>query len=226
LVNIEFPHDEETGLPLVEPNIVQEWVKVVGDAVPDTVCVTGSPYPLKEIPFKNIQEKKTELVEFGKEMAYMQAGANPLSLGGSSTNSSVGVTQNLIYIQSLVFSMLDKIQSWFNYRITAINTRKQYNFLLNIWKTTWFNLQEVFDKEYKLTSIGGSLNVVSSIAGHNADSYNASLEYENLVKSKDAWVVPANMNQSSANSDEGGRPTTSNPSDTTVVTRDKESNVR
>jgi len=225
LINIEFPNDKETGIPLIEPDRVAEWVNIVAQGVPETVCVTGSPYPLKEIPFKSIQNEKTSIIEFAKNMAYMQGGANPLVLGGSSTNSSVGVTQNLIYIQSIVFSILDKIQSWFNYRISNVNLRKKYTFKLNIWKITYFNQTEEFDKEYKLTSIGGSLDKIVSKAGHNADDYNAGLEYENLVKSKSLWKPPLNMNQ--ANSDDsGGRPTTNNPSDATIIGQDKESNIR
>jgi len=227
LINIEFPHDKETGIPLVEPDVVSQWVNVVASGVSDKVTITGSPYPLKEIPFRSIQNEKTNLAEFSKSMAYMQAGANPLLLGGSSTNSSVGITQNLVYIQSIVFSMLDKIQSWFNYRISNVNLRKKYTFKLNIWKITWYNQQEIFDREYKLTSIGGSLNVISSINGHSADDYNASLIYENLVKSKDSWRPPLNMNQGS-NDDEGGRPKVSDGeiSNGGTISRDKENNNR
>ena len=228
LINIEFPHDEQTGIPLVEPDIVAQWVNVVAAGVPETVCVTGSPYPLREIPFKSIQSEKTGLIEFAKSMAYMQAGANPLLLGGSSTNSSVGVTQNLIYIQSLVFSMLDKIQSWFNYRISNVNLRKKYTFKLSIWKITWYNKKEEIDNEYKLTSIGGSLNVISSKIGHNSDDYNAGLDYENLIKSKDSWKPPKNMNQGSNSDDTGGRPAVADGdlSDGGIVARDGETNKR
>lgn len=229
LINIEFPNDPETGIPLIEPDRVAEWVNIVASGVPETVCVTGSPYPLKEIPFKSIQNEKTSLIEFSKNMAYMQSGANPLLLGGSSTNSSVGVTQNLVYIQSLVFNMLDKIQSWFNYRISNVNLRKKYTFKLNIWKITWFNQTEQIEQEYKLTSIGGSLNILSSKIGHNSDDYNATLEYENLVKSKDLWVAPINMNQNAGNSDDaGGRPNVADGklSDGGIIARDGETNKR
>ena len=224
LINIEFPNQD--GVPLVEPDVVAQWVNVVASGVPETVCVTGSPFPLKEIPFKSIQNEKTSLIEFTKSMAYMQSGANPLLLGGSSTNSSVGISQNLIYIQSIVFNMLDKIQSWFNYRISNVNLRKKYTFKLNIWKLTWFNQNEEFEKEHKLTSIGGSLNVLSTKCGHSSDDYNATLEYENLIKSKDLWIAPVNMNQSGNTDDKGGRPETDDPSGNTIISRDKENNNR
>ena len=226
LINIEFPNQE--GVPLVEPEIVAQWVNVVASGVPSSVSVTGSPFPLKEIPFKSIQNEKTNLAEFAKSMAYMQAGANPLLLGGSSTNSSVGITQNLVYIQSNVFNILDKIQSWFNYRISNVNLRKKYTFKLYIWKITWYNQQEEFDKEYKLTSIGGSLDKIVSKAGHNADDYNAGLEYENLVKSKSLWKPPLNMNQSGNPDDTGGRPTIADKdlTDGGITARDGETNKR
>ena len=224
LINIEFPHDKQTGIPLVEPDVVAQWVNVVASGVPETVCVTGSPYPLKEIPFKSIQNEKTGLIEFAKSMAYMQGGTNPLLLGGSSTNSSVGVTQNLVYIQSNVFNMLDKIQSWFNYRISNVNLRKKYTFKLNIWKITWFNVKDEFEREYKLSTIGGSLSVLSSKCGHNSDDYNATLEYENLVKSKDLWIPPKNMNQQAVDN-KGGNPGTDDPAGNTIIGRDKESNL-
>ena len=229
LINIEFPHDKETGIPLVEPDIVSQWVNVVASGVSDKVTITGSPYPLREIPFRSIQNEKTNLAEFAKSMAYMQAGANPLLLGGSSTNSSVGIAQNLIYIQSIVFSMLDKIQSWFNYRISNVNLRKKYTFKLNIWKTTWYNQQEFFDREYKLTSIGGSLNILTSINGHNTNDYNATLEFENLIKSKGLWVAPISMNQNSGSQDdEGGRPSVADGdlTDGGIKARDGETNKR
>ena len=227
LINVEFPHDPESGIPLIEPDVVSQWVNIIASGVPNSITVTGSPYKLSEIPFKSVQNEKTNLAEFTKSMAYMQAGTNPLLLGGSSTNSSVGITQNLVYIQSIIFSMLDKIQSWFNYRISNVNLRKKYTFRLNIWKTTWYNQQEFFDREYKLTSIGGSLNVITSINGHNADDYNASLIYENLVESKDLWRPPLNMNQGS-NDDEGGRPKVSDGeiSNGGTISRDKENNNR
>ena len=227
LINIEFPNQE--GVPLVEPDVVKQWVEVVAAGVPSTVSITGSPFPLKDIPFKSIQEKQTKIVEFAKSMAYMQAGANPLLLGGSSTNSSVGITQNLIYIQSLVFNILDKIQSWFNYRISNVNLRKKYTFKLNIWKITYFNQSEQIENEYKLTTIGGSLGILSSKLGHNSDSYNATLEYENLVKSKSNWRTPVNMNQNSGNQDDkGGRPSVADGdlSDAGTISRDKENNNR
>ncbi|MDD4156593.1 MAG: hypothetical protein PHY08_08490 [Candidatus Cloacimonetes bacterium] len=229
MLAIEFPHDPESGIPLIEPERVHEWVDVVASGCSDNVCVIGAPYKINEIPFKSIQNEKTNLAEFAKTMAYMQAGANPLLLGGSSTNSSVGITQNLVYIQSLVFSMLDKIQSWFNYRISNVNLRKKYTFKLNIWKITYFNQQEEFDKEYKLTTIGGSLNIISSMAGHNADDYNSTLLYENLIKSKSNWRTPVNMNQNSGNQDDkGGRPSVADGdlSDAGTVSRDKENNNR
>ena len=225
MVSINFPTDQESGIPLVEPDVVSSWVSTVAANLPDSVCVVGSPYKLEEISFKSVQNEKENLAEFTKSMAYIQAGANPLPLGGSSTNSSVGITQNLIYIQSVVFSMLDKIQSWFNYRISNVNLRKKYTFRLNIWKTTWYNQQDIFDREYKLTSIGGSLNVISSINGHSVDDYNASLIYENLIKSKEFWRPPLNMNQGSNLDDIGGRPEVDNPTDSGIVTRDKETNM-
>ena len=226
LINIEFPNQE--GVPLVEPEVVAQWVNVVASGVPSSVSVTGSPFPLREIPFKSVQNEKTSLAEFTKSMAYMQAGANPLLLGGSSTNSSVGITQNLVYIQSLVFSMLDKIQSWFNYRISNVNLRKKYTFKLNIWKITYFNQQEQFDKEYKLTTIGGSLNIISSMAGHSVDDYNSTLLYENLTKTKMTWVAPRNMNQVGNQNDKGGRPSVADGdlSDGGTISRDKENNNR
>lgn len=227
LINIEFPNQD--GIPLVEPDVVSSWVSVVASGVPESVCVTGSPFPLKEIPFKSIQNEKTNLAEFTKSMAYMQAGANPLLLGGSSTNSSVGITQNLVYIQSLVFNMLDKIQSWFNYRISNVNLRKKYTFKLNIWKITYFNQADAIEQEYKLTSIGGSLDILISKLGHDSNSYNATLQYENLVKSKDLWIPPINMNQNSGNQDDkGGRPSVADGdlSDAGIVSRDKENNNR
>jgi len=226
LINIEFPHDKETGIPLVEPDVVSQWVNVVASGVSDKVTITGSPYPLKEIPFRSIQNEKTSLVEFAKNMAYMQSGANPLLLGGSSTNSSVGVSQNLVYIQSNVFSILDKIQSWFNYRIGNVNLRKKYTFTLDIWKITYFNQTEEFDKEYKLATIGGDLDILVSKAGHSSDNYNAALDYNNLIKSKDKWLPPKNMNQTSGSDDKGGAPKTSTPSDATIIGQDKESNIR
>ena len=226
MVSIKFPTDEESGIPLVEPEVVSSWVDVVSQGLPESVCVVGSPYKLEEISFKSVQNEKESLAEFAKSMAYMQAGANPLLLGGSSTNSSVGVTQNLVYIQSNVFNMLDKIQSWFNYRISNVNLRKKYTFKLSIWKITWFNQTEMFDREYKLTSIGGSFDILASIGGHNSNDYNASLEYENLTKSKLNWVAPVNMNQATNSDDKGGAPKTSTPSDATIIGQDKESNIR
>ena len=121
--------------------------------------------------------------------------------------------------------MFDKIQCWFNFRIANINARKKYTFKLTIWKLTWFNIQEEFDREYKLSSIGGSLNVLASKSGHDCDSYNATLEYENIIKSKDLWIPPKNMNQTSG-ADEGGRPTVDNPEDAGQRTRDQEGNIR
>jgi len=226
MVAITFPHDEESGIPLVEPDVVRQWVEVVSQGLPDSVCVVGSPYKLEQIPFKSVQNEKISLIEFSKSMAYMQGGANPLLLGGSSTNSSVGITQNLVYMQSLVFNMLDKIQSWFNYRISNVNLRKKYTFRLNIWKITWYNQKEQIENEYKLTTIGGSLNIITSKLGNDSDCYNASLEYENLIKSKDLWIPPVNMNQSGNSDDEGGRPETDNPSGNTIISRDKENNNR
>jgi len=229
LVAITFPHDPDSGIPLVEPDVVHQWVDVVSRGLPESVCVVGSPYKLEQIPFKSVQNEKIDLIEFSKSMAYMQSGANPLLLGGSSTNSSVGINQNLIYIQSLVFPMLDKIQSWFNYRISNVNLRKKYTFKLSIWKTTWFNIQEEVDREYKLTTIGGSFGILSSKIGHNNDSYLASLEYENLTKSKKSWVTPVSMNQNSGNQDDkGGRPsvTDGDLSDGGTISRDKENNNR
>jgi len=226
MVAINFPTDQDSGIPLVEPDVVSSWVSAVAANLPENVCVVGSPYELSEISFKSVQNEKTNLAEFSKSMAYMQAGANPLLLGGSSTNSSVGITQNLVYIQSLVFAMLDKIQSWFNYRISNVNLRKKYTFRLNIWKTSWYNQQEEVDKEYKLTTIGGSFNVIATKLGHDSNAYNATLEYENLIKSKESWVTPINMNQNTVNSDKGGRPETSDPSDNTIISQDKENNNR
>ena len=227
LINVEFPHDLETGIPLIEPDVVSQWVNIIASGVPNSVSVTGSPYKLSEIPFKSVQNEKTNLADFTKSMAYMQAGANPLLLGGSSTNSSVGITQNLVYIQSLVFAMLDKIQSWFNYRISNVNLRKKYTFKLNIWKITYFNQNDEIEREYKLTTIGGSLNILATKCGHDSSSYNASLLYENITKSKSNWRPPLNMNQ--ANSDDaGGRPKVDDGqiSDNGVVSRDKENNNR
>jgi len=226
MVSIKFPTDEESGIPLVEPEVVSSWVDVVSQGLPESVCVVGSPYKLEEISFKSVQNEKESLAEFAKSMAYMQAGANPLLLGGSSTNSSVGVTQNLVYIQSNVFSILDKIQSWFNYRISNVNLRKKYTFKLNIWKITWYNQTEAIEQEYKLTSIGGSLSVLSSKVGHTDCDYDATLQYENLTKSKDNWRAPVNMNQATNSDNTGGAPTTSTPSDSTIIGQDKESNIR
>ena len=122
--------------------------------------------------------------------------------------------------------MLDKIQSWFNYRISNVNLRKKYTFRLNIWKTTWFNQKEQIENEYKLTTIGGSLNIITSKIGNDSDCYNASLEYENLVKSKSNWIPPTNMNQSGNSDDKGGAPETDDPADNTIISQDKENNNR
>ena len=91
------------------------------------------------------------------------------------------------------------------------------------------SLNEQIEQEYKLTTIGGSFSILSSKAGHNSNDYLASLEYENLTKSKESWITPINMNQNSGNQeDTGGRPTKADGdlSDSGMTTRDKENNKR
>lgn len=227
LVHQKLPIDKETGIPLLSPEEGQKWQAVLEYGLPETVSSITSPFDLKEIPFKSVQDKKTELVEFAKSMAYMESGVNPLLVGGSSTNSSVGIAQNLIYLQSLVFIMIEKIQSWFNYRLSSMSKIK-YNFKLKILKVTWFNQKEAFEREYKLASVGGSITVLSAIANHNPDDYNALLQYENLMGMKDNWIPLKNMNQMSSNENEVGAPQKSidELGENGTKTRDIEGNVR
>ena len=225
LVHQKLPTDDQ-GEPLIDPTPAQEWHKVVAKSLPESVSLATSPYALTEIPFKSTQNQKTELVNFTRDMAYLQSGVNPLITGGTATNSSIGISQNLIYNQSLIFSVLDKIESWYNYRVHNI-TKKKYTFKLHILKTTWFNLKETWDREYKLVSIGYPMTTMSAISGYNSDDVEALLYYENLTNVKNKLKPPQNMNQMSSNSEVGAtEKSLEDLDDNGIKTRDNETNNR
>lgn len=221
------PMNKETGEMLVDPSDILFFHNAIAEILEERYKVVSTPFEVESIKFtegKSSDAGFTGLSDM-KRKVLDGAGLSKAVLGD--TDSATGLKYNHDVAVSFVFSIIEKIEAWVNYRLKSISTRK-LGFKVKFLRTTGNTQEGIFKTMNTLLSIGGSLFATISAAGMNPDDYMALLQLENLMGVKDMLTLPQSIHTQSGSGEEkeAGRPEQDDIGDAGEITRDTDGNDR
>lgn len=218
------PMNENTGEMLVEPEDILFFQKAIADILEDKYKVVSTPFEVDSINFtrgKSGDAGYSGLTDM-KRKILDGAGLSKAVLGD--TDSATGLKYNHDVAVSFVFSIVEKIEAWANYRLKSIGTRK-IGFKVKFLRTSGNTQENTFDLMNSLLAVGGSLYATISSAGVNPDDYMALVQYENMMGVKDMLTLPQSIHTQSGDK-EAGRPEQREVEETGEQARDGDTNDR
>lgn len=182
--------------------------KMLEMVLPEGAIGITTPLPISEVPFKNPSNEKEDLLSKAERSVFINSGMSSSIFAESGGHS--GLQMNIEVITANIFAILEKIEDAFNRKLKKVVGTRTYNFKLKFFRITNVNVQQTFDRLFKLVSIGGAMSPLYSCIGFDEDMYNSMLFMENANKIKDLLIPPQSMNTMSSNdskeSDDNGRP--------------------
>lgn len=210
LLTQKIPTDPKTGDILLPKEVAEAYHKAVKSILPEGVDLATTPMSINDVPFQDSKEKKEDLLNKSERGVFI---ASSMSSGMfANEGGNTGLQLNVEIVTANIYAVLEKIESLFSKKFKYIVTSKNYTFKLKLFRVTNLNVKDNFEMAFKMLSVGGSLNHLSSVLGFDADGYNTLLEIENELKVKDNLVIPQsiytqNNSQDNSNSEnEGGKP--------------------
>lgn len=219
------PMNEETGEMLVEPEDILFFQNAIAEILSDKYKVVSTPFDIDSINFTQSRSGDAGFsgVNDMKRKVMDGAGLSKAILGD--TDTSTGLKYNHDVAVSFVFAIVEKIESWINFRLKTIASRK-HGFKVGYLRTTGNNRNDVFDSMNDLLSIGGSLFYAIAATGMNPDDYMSLVQLENLLGYKDMLELPGSIYTQPGGKESEGRPEQDEVEETGEETRDTDGNDR
>lgn len=206
--------------------LAQQMQALIDAAVPDLVGTALSPFEIDTVTFdkSNTTEANDELAQSVQNI-FANAGASQLVVSGGTSTNSVGLKHAIQNDMSTCWTLVNKIESWYNHYIKNV-VSDGYKF--QIHKITWYNQDEYQSSMKDIATLGGSaMDYLTSVMGNPYDAYSKIL-FENAIGIKNIMVpLQSSYNMSSSSNSEGGRPVSNDDdlSESGIATRDGEKNA-
>jgi hypothetical protein len=226
LIVQKIPTDKDGNITMPK-ELVEILHQSLKEILPEFANGLTTPLEIHDVPFSNQIQTKEELLSKAERGAFVSSGWSSALFADNGGVSSVNL--NIELVTSQIYTILEKIESMFGRKFRNVVNSKNYDFKLHFFRTVNLNVQENFDRLYKLLEIGGALNPVLSLTGIDPDVYATLLQIENNLGVKDLLVLPQSIHTQSGSSDGAGRPSTPDnkvDNESTAISKERGSNEK
>jgi hypothetical protein len=225
LIAQKLPSDKDGNL-LVDEETARIFHEALVKALPTGANGITTPFDIHDVAFSNQTQTKEQLLEKAERGAFVSSGWSSALFAENSGVSSLNM--NIEVVTANIYALLEKIESAFSRKFRGVVNTKNYEFNLKFFRTTNLNIEDNFNRMYKLLEIGGAITPLISLSNFDFASYISLLDMETQLKIKDMLVPVQSIHTQSGGADSsksGGRPEVKNPdNDSTAISKDRGSN--
>lgn len=202
----KVPTDKD-GKILMPPEMVKAFHDAFKQIIPDNANAFTTPMDVHDVPFVTQSDQREQLLSKAERRAFVDSGFSSAMFADNSGHS--GLQVNIESVTANIYSVIEKIENYFNQVFKKIVSTKNYEFRLKIFKTTNINIKDNFDRMFQLFSLGGAVMPIFSLLGFDSETYMTMLQVENDLGVKDLLVPPQSAHTTSGNGEPNngkGRP--------------------
>lgn len=204
----------------IEMDTALSFYRKMMDVVPENVGVALSPMDTDTINFKSDMDADTLISNYTKSV-FDDSGTSQM-LFNSDKSGSVGLDASIKTDVSFVWEIVESVQRWIK-RFVAYKSKSQ-KFDFEILPVTIFNKDKAIETEKNLASLGVPNKMkLAATAGLNPLDTISNQIFENEILDLTSKWIPLQSSYTMTDN-QGGRPTTDNPTDETEKSRDGEKN--
>ena len=195
--------DEQTGMPLIDPDLMFTFANMIKAVVGDDVSVASTLFDLKPIEFKSNTDNsnKNPALQHAQDKIISGSSLSNAMLGGDLSNETA-LMINYYNMIDFNMSILEKIELWINKKLSQVAKPKKYPFKIMYLPKTNYTKPDDLSSEMSLLSIGGSLQTSVANSGQSEHIYTSLLRLEKIKNAKEMLVVPTSMHTTSTTVEE------------------------
>lgn len=229
LLHQRIPIDDKSGdidKMLLSGDVASQFHQNADESLPKGVSLITSPMPIEAVKTEKSKNDNDYVVQ-GYRDVYTNLGTSQF-LFNSDKNTSIGIAKGVVVNEQIVIRFLRQVERWINRKLKFKFPSQRFKF--KFLDVTSFNQQEVVDRLLKLAQNGFPERMdVASANGTNPFEFLNDITLEEALGMVDKLVpLKTSHTQSGDDSDEGGRPTSSDDelSDSGQQSRDRDSDDR
>jgi hypothetical protein len=203
LVVQKIPTDKDGNIQIPKELVVMLH-QALKQALPTGVNGLTTPLEIRDVPFTNRTTTKEELLAKAERGAFVSGGWSADLFASSAGHT--GLNMNVEVVTSHIYMHLEKIEAMFSRKFKNVANTKNYEFNLRFYRTTNVNVQDNFDRAYKLVEVGGAVTPLITLLGVNPEDYATLLQIEDLMGIKDLFAPLQSIHTTSGSTDAGRVP--------------------
>lgn len=218
LINYTVETDKD-GNPALPYEQIQKYYRQIAGVVPEGIGIAVNPFKAEGITLKDTTNAANDYTEDATKNLFNNVGISPLLFGIGSNPTYKVIELSLIVDASMMMKLLRQIQRIFNVKYQLEMSIHDYLFEIYFIEQYSFNKDEVANRLQKASMYGlpAKLWYAAALGQEPIDAYTASyLENEVLGCCDKIYNRPL-ISSTTLSGDEGGRPTTDNPSENTAA---------
>jgi hypothetical protein len=213
LVHARVPLDKETGVPVMEKEVVDKYHNTLKENVPDNVAAMTNPFEMEGIDLNNSQKTGMNIVEVSHKNVQADSGVSETMFSASTT---MGLQMSCNEDAATMYPLLSFFQNYVNFRL------KSSKFKVQFLEINQYNQQDWNNQFATNFGTAGDLRT-KYIATSQSDLYpflmtaqlEQAIDIDSFMPSKESAF------QASGN-DPAGRPKTKKPTENTEKSRAQE----
>lgn len=226
---VETDSDGNPSLPFEQ---IQKYYNQIAGAVPDGIGIAVNPFKAQGITLKDTSNSDNDYTEDATNELFNNIGVSPLLFGLGANPTYKVIELSLKIDASMMMKVLRQIERVFNVKYQIEHKRTDIIFEINFLEQSMFNKEEFANRCQKSAIYGLPTKLVYAAACDQEpiDAFTMSyLENDILECGTKIYNRPLISSNTLSNGDvgnEGGRPTTDNPSESTVDNIDANDNYK
>ncbi|MEG2250103.1 MAG: hypothetical protein RSD09_00840 [Bacilli bacterium] len=207
---------------LLSLQMIQTYMKLLNEQLPEDVAAVTSPMEAKEVKFSQQGVAKEDEVLKAEKLLLSSSGFAPAMLGVEATGS--GLEYSTKYLLGKSFALYRQFETWLNRKFNRMYDGRISIKLLNI---TTFNEKEVQEQYLAGAQMSAPCKTLytASIGLQPAEVMGLNFLENEVLKTHEKWQ-PLNSSHTQNNKEDGGRPPseTGDLSDAGEKTRERDDN--
>lgn len=174
----KVPVDKDGNL-LISKDQVKMFHQELKKVLPTGANATTTPMELNSVSFSNATKDNENLLSKAEREVFVNSGTSSSLFADNGGNVALNI--NIETVTANIYALLEKVEDLFGRKFLQVVSTKNYVFKLKFFRTTNVNINENFERMYKMVSIGGAITPLFSLMGFDTETYTSLLTVENSL---------------------------------------------
>lgn len=200
LIHQKFPVDKDTGVSLIDFDVITQYHNATKATLPQGTAVTTNPLDLQALYLSDSNSKISSNVSQARDTIYDSAGVNSELFNGNK-NTTEAIAMGIIADNLVSKPLNDMINNWINYEL-----RKKkiggFTWTVKMLDTTEFNKDKRINSAKEAMAYGGSRLEFLARSGYTPLQSLSVLKMESML-GLDELMIPQSTSHTQSSSDVG-----------------------